>query len=242
MAGDDGPLLHRGSCICAVYELRITERCLVQDLELSADSTFEDALTHLIVQAFVEKRKDDPGSGKTVGPAAGNRTLHHLGRGHDHRGATWHDRRNGVVWLCGYGLHRSGGPDDAFQIFAKLIEEDEIRPKTADYRRLLSDRTGRLVELGPEQGETAVRRAVEQGDVQSVSLADQIPVRVSANVIDDFLEVTIAFPSANLNQDRILLVVRCFAGASTDMWENTNDFSGQPLPEGELGFKIWREP
>lgn len=214
----------------------------MQDLKLSADSSFEDALTHPIVPAFVEKRKDDPGSGKTVGPAAGNRTLHHLGRGNDHRGATWHDRRNGIIWLCGYGLHRSGESDDAFQIFAELIENDEIRPKPADYGRLARDRVGRLVELGPEHGETTVRRAVERGDVQSVSLADQIPVRVLACVIDDFLEVTIAFPSANLNQDRILFVVRCFAGASSDMWENTDEFNGKPLSEGELGFKIWREP
>lgn len=67
MAGDDGPPLHRGSCLCERYELRITGRCLVDDLGLTAESSFEDALTHPIVQAFVDKRWTTPDAGKTVG-------------------------------------------------------------------------------------------------------------------------------------------------------------------------------
>ncbi len=242
MGVDDGPLLHRGSCICDEYELRITERCLVEDFGLSSNSSFEEALKHPIVQSFVEKRKDDPGSGKTVGPAAGKKTLYHLGRGHDHRGATWFDRRNGVVWLCGYGLHRSGEPDDAFQIFQALIEADQIRPKNADYRRLGRDRVGRLVELGPDHGEASVKQAVaELDEIKTISLAGQVSVRVAARVIDDILEVCIAFPWKDLNHDQILFVVRCFAGSSNDMWENSGTLADQPLAEGELGFTIWRE-
>lgn len=242
MAADEAPLLHRGSCILPQYELRITARCLEIDLAMSPDTTFKDAMSHPIVSAFVKKRRADPGSGKTVGPAAGGRTLYHLGQGDDHRGATWFDAQNAVVWLCAYGLHRSGKADDAFQIFEALIKADQIRPTAADYRRLGRDRIGRLVDLGPKHGQASVKEAAAKpGIVRTVRLAGQIPVRLVTRPINGFIEVTIAFPHVGLNSQRIFFVIRCFAGSSDDMWENVGSLQGEPLAEGELGFVIWRE-
>jgi hypothetical protein len=243
MAGDDGPPLHRGSCLCSAYELRITERCLVDDLGLSADGSFEEALAHPIVQAFVDKRQSDPDSGKTVGPAAGRRTLRHLGRGDDHRGSTWFDRKNGVVWLTAYGFHRSGDPEDAFQKFDQLIAADAMRPTTQDYRRLGRDRAGRFVELAPMQATSAVHEVIaREGDVIEVDLAQQLRVRLFAMIAEGVVELTITFPWGGLNQDRIFFIVRCFEGSSNDLYEVADSFGGDPVAEGELGFVIWRDP
>jgi hypothetical protein len=242
MAGEAEVLLHRGSCICAHYELRITERCLADDLGLSADSSFDEALGHPIVQGFLAERSNNPLAAKTVGPEAGEKTVHRLARGHDHRGATWYDRRNGVVWLCAYRLHRSGADDDPFQIWPAFIREKKIQPTKDDYDRFGKDRVRRLVELGPDHGEAAVKVAVEHiGEVQAVNLAGQVQVRLVASHVDEFLEVTISFSSAGLNHERMMFIVRCFAGQTEDMWENVDHFEGEPLPEGDVAFKVWRE-
>jgi len=84
----------RGSCICEAHELRITQRCLVEDLGYDAMSTFADASSHPIVRAFENQRSGNPIGTKTVGPAAGERTLYRIGYGHNHRGATWYDPPN----------------------------------------------------------------------------------------------------------------------------------------------------
>lgn len=127
---------HLGAFVTVDYELRITERCLTQDLGLPVDTAFERALTHPIVTAFRAKRLTDPGDGETVGPHAGDRTLYKLRGRQRHRGATLFDPVQGVVWLCAYGFHESGEPDDASKLFAALIDSKTISPSSADYRRL----------------------------------------------------------------------------------------------------------
>lgn len=177
-----------------------------------------------------------------MGPEAGDKSVYRLARGHDHRGATWYDRRNAVVWLCAYKHHRSGAEDDSFKVWPKLIREGKIQPTKADYKRLGHDRVRRLVELGPDQAEAAVKVASEHtGEVQTVNLAAQLEVKLVAHQVDDLLEATVAFSSVGLNHERMMFVVRCFAGATEDVWENVDEFDDQPLGEAEVAFKIWRD-
>ena len=114
------------SFLCPRWELRITHRCVVDDLQFEAGAGFDEALRHPIVEAFAKKRLTNTGEGKTVDPEAGAETLYHLGSGDRHRGATWWDAENKVVWLCGYGRHESGAVDDAFQLFKQLFDEGPI--------------------------------------------------------------------------------------------------------------------
>src|SRR5581483_1459751 len=102
-----------GSYLCDDYELRITQRCLRDDLGMPPNATFGDALAHPVVQAFRNQRRQSPVGTKTIGPAAAANTIYRLGHTDDHRGATWHDEANRVVWLCAYRRHRSGEPADA---------------------------------------------------------------------------------------------------------------------------------
>lgn len=67
----------KGAFLCSEYELRITERCLTEDLGESNEGEFEELCDrHEIVRSFRERRRTDTGSGDTVGPDAGDRTLY----------------------------------------------------------------------------------------------------------------------------------------------------------------------
>src|SRR5689334_21297157 len=133
--------LDRGSFICDLgHELRVTCRCLRDDLGIEPPAAFADLVDVEIVKALISKRAEHVGEGKTVGPRAGGATLYRLGRGDDHRGATWADLPNSVVWLCAYGFHRSGTEDDAFKKFRRLMEAGQMYPTVEDYEWLNEDR------------------------------------------------------------------------------------------------------
>jgi hypothetical protein len=234
---------HRGGCLCTGHELRITGRCLVDDLGMTPDTSFQDALQHRIVQAFQDKRRVDKGSGKTVGPTAGDKTLFRLGVEDDHRGATWFDQDEQVVWLCAYGWHRSGERDDAFQHFARLLKNDEIYPTRDDYERLLRDRQHRFIELVPRHAEAARARAM--GSQRTIieaqlghSLDRQLKLRIVADAVGDLAEISVAFHPKDLNHKGIMLIVRSFAPEPDDMWEVTDSLRGTPLQPGEIAFQL----
>ncbi len=230
---------HRSSCICPNYDLRITERCLVEDLQLTVDACFEEAMSRPIVKAFVAKRQQVPFSGKTVFTTHETRTLYHLGVGNDHRGATWHDTVNTAVWLCGYGLHRSGEPLDAFQKFKHLIENGRIYPAQADYRRLILDRGVRFVETAAIQA-TALREAAiaDPGNVHAGIIGYRVPIRITAYVSPGLADLTVAFSPANLNRQQINFVVSSFAPGQDAEIDITDTLGGMPLLTGEIAFQI----
>jgi hypothetical protein len=234
---------HRGGCLCVGHELRITGRCLVNDLEMTTDTSFQDALQHRIVQAFQAKRLADPGSGKTVGPAAGDNTLYHLGIEDDHRGATWFDQDERVVWLCAYGRHRSGQRDDAFQHFARLLDNDKIYPTPDDYKQLFRDRQRRFVELVPRHAEAARAQAMtSQRTIIEAQLGHpldrHLAVRIVADAVGDIAEISVAFHPKDLNHKEIMLIVTSFTPEPDDMWEVTNSLRGTRLQPGEIAFQL----
>lgn len=117
---------------------------MVEDLGLRHDADFESLLAHDIVQALQHKRGTSLEGTSSVGPLAGADTLWVLRQGNDHRGTTWFDVEENVVWLCAYGWHRSGQPGDAFQYFAGLISARRIRPTAGDYEALGDERAERF--------------------------------------------------------------------------------------------------
>lgn len=235
------PEFHRGSCICPSYELRITERCLVDDLQLRVDTCFEETTRHPIVTAFMAKRSQSAFSSKTVGPECGKRTLYHLGVGNDHRGATWHDAANGVVWLCAYGLHRSGKPDDAFRKFGRLLEDGRMHPAKTDHRRLVFDRGHRFVEMVPVHA-LALRGAAlsHPGVIQTGVLGQRVNARVVLHVSSEIADLTVAFSIADLkNSQEITFIKGCFAPEEEETLSDfTNMLDGMPLFPDEIAFQI----
>jgi hypothetical protein len=211
MCGEDAALVG-GACLCENYELRVTQRCLTEDLSYSADATFSEALAHDIVRAFRRERSAAPVGSGTVGPAAGANTLHRLRHTDDHRGATWFDEEHGVVWLCAYGFHRSGEPDDAFHHFHRLIDEERIRPEVGDYVALLTDREQRFAEIvragAPGLLEEA-RHEPEQAVTVTLGGVDMSVVIVVVETLQETY-VAIAGQSGVVNRRRTLMILSAF--------------------------------
>jgi hypothetical protein len=218
---------------------------MVEDLHLAADTRFWDAMSHPIVKGFVAKRQQVPISGKTVGSNCGARTLYHLSVGNDHRGATWHDTTNRVVWLCAYGWHRSGEPDDAFQIFRILLENNRMYPITADYRRLIVDHQLRFTEMAVVQAGALHEAAMSHpGIIQKGVLGYRVPVRIVLNVSSEIADLTIAFSTldlskVNLRKQEIAFIVKCFTPEPEGPLIDFSDtIGGAPLLSGEIAFQI----
>jgi hypothetical protein len=232
--------LHRGACVCRDHELRITERCLTEDLGFDRDLSFEDSLVHPIVAAFRKERSRHPGRGNTVGPAAGDRTLFTLRRGNDHRGATIFDAEQRVVWLAAYGYHRSGQADDAFKQFASLLQTGEIFPTAADYRRLGQERGRRFGETLPVHAERLTALALDQGgQIVSSTLGFELPVRIVAVIDRDLLELQVAFQAQDFDRERVNLALAALTGDDDPAWEVVGDLRGLPL-EREIAFRLYR--
>lgn len=192
----------------AGHELRITRRCLADDFTLDSTQPFEELSdAHEIVQAFQAKRDATTVGAKTVGPAAGDRTIYHLGRGNDHRGATWYDVASRVVWLCAYRFHRSGTPNDAFPYFNRLIASRAIWPLPEDYAWLQADRAARLAEQLPEAAQsvlTAARAAPGQEHRARIGRGD---VGVLVQVVETLEETYVALDMRTVDGYPVLVTL-----------------------------------
>jgi hypothetical protein len=121
--------------------LRVTRRCLAEDLRLDADKYLSrDARAYCaeveMLRTFVGKREGAPDFGeviKGVSPAGKVKSLH-IGRG---RAATIWDPEHDVVWLLAYSeTHATHEKRDVYQYFMSLDARDELLPTDADYEEL----------------------------------------------------------------------------------------------------------
>lgn len=193
--------------------------------------------------ALVAKRAASPVGAKTVGPVAGGRTLHHLGVGDDHRGATWFDANERVVWLCAYRFHRSGTRADAFPYFRELMDEGRMMPVRADFARLAEDRDARAGRIAVEQAQPllADARARPGAETHGSVLAAEVSVVVV--VVDTLEETCVAIVVRGLSAEVVRLVLFGFCPQrSFTEWE-TGEFPARALntEDGEMCFRILRE-
>lgn len=198
---------------------------------------------HEIVQALRTKRDVTTTGGKTVGPAAGDRTIYHLGRGDDHRGATWFDSASRVVWLCAYRFHRSGTPNDAFPYFGKLIASGGIWPRPEDYYWLEADRAARLAERLPEAAQDLLAAARTTPNRERRAMIGFSDVGVVVEVIDSLEETyvaldmrTVAGPSA-----LVALLAAFYPERPFQDWVIRTDLPNRHLRSAELCWSILRE-
>lgn len=233
-----------GSFICERYELRITLRCLVSDLGFESSTRFAEARAHPIVHAFETQRATEPIGTRTVGPAAGDLTVHRLGHGHDHRGATWYDQAERVVWLCAYRLHRSGEDDDAFPYFHDLIGAGALMPTEDDYAALFEDRGRRFVETLYEDAQQLLDRARSNVGVEQVGiLGGEETAAVLVEVVDTLHDTYVAFSVAGMDTSRLLMILGAFdTEAAFSDWELVEKLPTRTLRahDGEICYRILR--
>jgi len=178
------------------YSLRITLRCLEEDLGMSrADvSILLTEIENEVVQAFVDKRRDHPkGNEPFVLPKDGP-IADKLRRTERWRGATLYDSEENVVWLLGFGFHTSGRPDDVYEVLEALDRDDRLLPTSEDYDLLLDAREADLPELLRENAEEMLRHVPIQAlkcAVLSVGLSrySRAGERNDRNLAGDLLSV-----------------------------------------------------
>jgi hypothetical protein len=180
-----------------------------------------------------------------VGPAAGELTVYRLGYGHDHRGATWYDQAERVVWLCAYRLHRSGEDDDAFPYFHELISTGTLLPTVDDYAALFDDRGRRFTETLYEDAQELLSRARSSPGVEQVGvLGGEQSTAVVVEVVDTLRETHVAFSVARMTTSRLVMILGAFdTEAAFSDWELVDTFPTRPLriDEGEICYRILRE-
>lgn len=120
--------------------LRVTRRCLVDDLGLNPELLARDArhycAEHEALKTFVVKREGAPGTGepiKDVGRTGSVLSLH-VGQG---RAATIWDEEADVCWLLAWSpTHAIHERRDAYQLFMKLHGRGELMPTADDYEAI----------------------------------------------------------------------------------------------------------
>jgi hypothetical protein len=238
------------------HDCRLTIRCLKAcfgfRVELGTLSFKALRSENTFIDHFFERRQGDD-----VGGESGERILQvksrpvfslHSGRT---RGATWFDTGQppqGVVWLLGAELHdeRHKGTSDAYDIFGRLDEAEELFPMPADYKLLELGRrrldTANFAEDARTDAKELVREAADSG--RSAGRLAGIPARLVWDA-DDAGGVTLSvaismqpvkgarsglqFP---LTQQRFLLASEAVRQAAEDLYkpevlaEQTFEFPG----------------
>jgi hypothetical protein len=201
---------HKRSFLCrAGHELRITERCVIDDLGFARNAEFHSLLAHEIVRAFRNQRHTVVVGTDTVGPAAGADTIWVLRHTHHHRGETWFDTAENVVWLCGYERHRSGEAGDAFQRFPELIAAGVMRPTVADYEALRDDRAERFAFVVADEAQQLLAAARARPGVEERRVIGTTqPVGLLVHLVETLEETFVAVfgDTTDLAQLQLLLL------------------------------------
>lgn len=233
----------RGSYLCdAGHELRVTIRCIRTDLSREPPQVFEElSASHEIVRCFTRKRDIVTDGGKTVGPRNGDRTLYRVAIGHDHRGATWSDPSNGVVWLCaGHSRHRSGGPNDAYPYFHRLIGAGEILPTPEDYEWLEHDRADILAASLPEAAQAllAMARAAPNQEHRAVIGSGEVGVVVE--IVETLQETNVAIVVSTIGDYTrlVVLLAAFYPDRNYADWASRTRLPTRALAPGEICLAI----
>lgn len=225
--------------LCDAYELRITRRCLEEDLDYYGDAPFEDLAGKEIVKALIGRRADSPVDTREVTPLNSGKRVYRLAYGERHRGATWYDERHGVVWLLAYAQHRFEGRGDAFPYFKDLDEKGRLLPAATDYEALLRERDRRFTASIATDAEQLLREARANPEREVVGqLGGAVEVTIVVATVESLEEVHVAIQAVGLPKEHLLLALGSFFGdRDFDEIESAVEMPNRPLAPGELAFK-----
>jgi hypothetical protein len=206
-----------GSFLCESWELRITARCLIEDLRVAPDVGFESIMGHPIVHAFHRKRWNRVEDTKTIGPADGDQTVYRLQGGERERGATWWDSANRVVWLCGSRRHTSSAEDDAFPYFKELMDQGRLLPTAGDVEAFLNDRAERLSNILPEAAQELLQLARANPMKEVTGLLADANVGVLVEIVETLEATYVAIIGAR-SRHEIYAILAAFFGSELFEW------------------------
>jgi len=231
--------------------LRVTRRCVADDLGLPIEHASRDAQhymrEHVAVRTFVELREHAPDVGervKGVNPYGGIVSLH-VGSG---RGATYYDAEEDVVWLLAYSAtHATHERRDVYQKFMALGERDELLPTQEDYETLETISSVAILDAFEEQCLRAVNEARADPGHTSSSVVllrngqrSGIVALVDIHVIEDGSaeQGWVAFtfsPDTRLGPSQVLDLLDAVLPEGAEP-EHAADLHGRPLHHNEVAF------
>ena len=213
------------------HELRVTARCLREDLTDSCEASFEEiAGRHGIVRAFKRERRAATAGVDTLGPRGGERPLTILRHTHHWRGITWFDESVRVVWLCACCLHRSGEPGDAFPYFGSLCDAGRVWPTDDDYEALAADRGEQFATFIVEDGPRLLAEARAAPGTEQTLVVGLEPVAIVVQVVETLEETFVAVSGLHLSLASFqLLLVALYPDRHYVDWRQA-----QRLPTREL--------
>jgi hypothetical protein len=229
----------RGAYVCDKWELRVTSRCLVDDLNAMADADFEAIDGLEIIKAFVAERSERADGTRQVTPLTCGHEVWVVARGHDHRGATFHDVEDEVIWLLAYGRHRSGKPDDFFPVCKALDRDKPLLPAKVDYERMYIERDFRFTEAVRVEAPLILRAARDADGEHRCTVGGSLAVGLSVELEGDLdaTALTVAFFANQLEtyEQGILLLAALYQG---DAWEPVPRMPSRDLEPGEVAFTV----
>ena len=212
---------HLRSLICvAGHELRITARCLREDLGDSPGALFADLYRrHGIVKAFRRERSGATAGPDPLGPGGGARPLTVLRHTHHWRGVTWFEDAEGVVWLCACGWHRSREPGDAFDVFEQMRRDGRIWPTEEDYEALAADRGEQFAALVVDDGPRLLAMARANRETEQVLVIGREPVSIVVHVVETLEETFVAVSGVTISPSQLqLLLVSLYPDRRFEEW------------------------
>jgi hypothetical protein len=164
----------------------------------------------------------------------------HVGR---QRGATWHHRDAGVIWLLAVGYHREGDPADAYAYFERLKAAGRLLPDRDDMLAFVRSQVPTLARslMDDVPGLVDVARA-HPGVIQSAIIGGRIRVRVVCEAVDPaMLTVAISqrlFPGEmEVLADWLVRVAAAFLPETPpERLSVAFDIGGQELQPDEAAF------
>lgn len=225
---------HRGSYFCPEWELRITARCLEEDLHQPADSDFGDLLGIEIIKTFVKDRAQRTEDTRQVNQLTCGQPVWVLARGNDHRAGTVFDPEQRVVWLVAYHKHRSGDDDDFFPYCRGIDAEDRLLPDASDYKALFDDRDQRFAFHVRIEAPLILQAARQEGTEQRVTLGGKYGACVAVEVADELESITVAFKVDSVHFTYVSVILQAF---KVGPWDLVTKMPSRQLEAGEYAFE-----
>jgi hypothetical protein len=227
-----------GSYLCEDYELRVTNRCLSEDLHRPVADPFREIANHEIITAFINRRRSSPENTRQVSPLSTGRTVYRLAYGERHRGATWHDEVNGVVWLLAYAQHEFEGAGDAFPYFKQLDAEDRLLPTAEDYEALFGARAARFAEVVAHDCAALLEAARASPGVEVVGHVADLEISVAIDIAESLEEINVAFKLHQLTPENLaVLLAALFPQNSFDDLQTATHIAGRSIARDEIVYR-----
>ena len=236
-------------------DLRITYRCVVDDLEVVFGEGWARAYVdaHGVVGKFIEMRSQDPEGDTPFGDASHNTgqkiyTFHHF----NDRGATWYQRRvpfladeekptGSVVWLLGVR------PNHNYDALAALGAE--LLPDAKDYRQIIAEHAAAFSQALLIEIPALLERAfANPGHILDEQVAGGLRLRVFVEPDEDAQLLTVTVPAQipagiALEKNWQFRLRSVLFGDAVWETEPAYEIGGAPLLDGEsalCGFPQYR--